>query len=70
MGIVSTQESETNRTFKALDFSQDNDGRPDENGDFTKATFQIENIPSSFTICSAFMVEAWGDHGSNPFYPS
>ena len=50
LGVVSTQEADTNRTYKALDFSQDNDCRPDENGDFTKATFQIENIPSSFTV--------------------
>ena len=61
LGIVSTQEAGANATYKALDFSLDNDCRPDENGNFTKATFQIENIPSSFTICSAFMVEAWGE---------
>ena len=52
----------TNHTYKALDFSQDNDCRPDENGEFTKATFQIESLPSSFTICSAFMVEALGEY--------
>ena len=43
----------------ALDFSLDNDWKPDENKSYTHASLQKENLPSSFTICTAFMVEAW-----------
>ena len=45
--------------LKALDFSLDNDQRPDENKSYTHASLKKENFPSSFTICTAFMVEAW-----------
>ena len=45
--------------LKALDFSLDNDDEPDENSSYTHATLQKENLPHSFTICTAFMVEAW-----------
>ena len=46
-------------TLKALDFSLDNDWRPDENNSYTHASLEKENFPPSFTICTAFMVEAW-----------
>ena len=52
----------TNHTYKALDFSQDNDCRPDENGEFTKATFQIESLPSSIHDMLCVMVEALGEY--------
>ena len=45
--------------MKALDFSLDNDRKADENNSYTHASLQKENFPSSFTICTAFMVEAW-----------
>ena len=45
--------------LKALDFSLDNDGEPDKNKSYTHASLQKENLPSSFTICTAFMVERW-----------
>ena len=45
--------------LKALDFSLDNDHKPDENNSYTHAFLQKENLPPSFTICTAFMVEAW-----------
>ena len=46
-------------SLKALDFSLDNDDEPDENNSYTHASLQKENLPSSFTICTSFMVEAW-----------
>ena len=45
--------------MNALDFSLDNDWKPDENNSCTHASLQKENLPSSFTICTAFMVERW-----------
>ena len=46
-------------TLKVLDFSADNDNEPDSNDKYTKATLETGPLPDSFTICSAFMVEAW-----------
>ena len=46
----------------ALDFSMDNDQEPDENNSYTHASLQKENLPPSFTICTAFMVEAWNEY--------
>ena len=48
--------------LKALDFSLDNDWEPDENKSYTHASLWKENLPSSFTICTAFMVEAWTEY--------
>ena len=45
--------------LKVLDFSADNDYEPDSNGEYTSATLEAGPLPESFTICSAFMVEAW-----------
>ena len=45
--------------LKALDFSLDNDRKPDENNSYTHAFLRKENLPLSFTICAAFIVEAW-----------
>ena len=44
---------------KVLDFSADNDHQSDSNGEFTSATLDAGALPESFTICSAFMVDAW-----------
>ena len=46
------------KKFKILDFSKDNDHEPD-NGEYTGATLRAGPLPESFTVCSAFMVEAW-----------
>ena len=43
--------------LKALDFSLDNDWEPDENNSHTSASLKKENLPPSFTICTAFMVD-------------
>ena len=51
--------------LKALDFSLDNDGEADENNSYTHASLKKENLPSSFTICTAFMVEAWTKYTSS-----
>ena len=45
--------------LKALDFSLDNDGRTDEKTRYTHASLRKENLPLSFTICTAFMVKSW-----------
>ena len=50
--------------LKALDFSLDNDRKPDENNSYTHASLQKRNFPPSFTICTAFMVEAWAKKAS------
>ena len=44
--------------LRALDFSLDNDQKPDENNSYTHASIQMENLPSSFTICTAFMIDS------------
>ena len=49
-------------SLKALDFSLDNDDKADKNNSYTHASLQKENLPSSFTICTAFMVERWTEY--------
>ena len=44
---------------KVIDFSLDVDHAPDSNGAYTSATLEKEDLPQSFTICAAYMVEAW-----------
>ena len=44
---------------RALDFSLDNDQQPDENNSYTEATLHKKDLPSTFTICTAFMLEAF-----------
>ena len=46
------------KMLKVFDFSADNDHEPDSNGEYTRATLE-PGLPESFTICSAFMTEAW-----------
>ena len=45
--------------IKVLDFNDDSDHMPDDNGDTTKATLDKEGLPPSFTICVSYRVEAW-----------
>ena len=47
------------KSLKVLDFSADNDQKADSNGEYTSATLSGGALPESFTICSAFMVDAW-----------
>ena len=47
------------KMMKVLDFSADSDHEADITGDYTSATLEAGPLPESFTICSAFMVEAW-----------
>ena len=54
--------------LKALDFSLDNDSEPDDNSSYTHASIHKENLPPSFTICTAFMVEAWNEFTEAPLY--
>ena len=44
---------------KVLDFADDNDGKADKDGEFSSASLTGINLPESFAICTAFMVEAW-----------
>ena len=46
-------------TLKVFDFSADNDGQPDSNGEYTSATLDAGSLPESFTVCSAIMTDAW-----------
>ena len=50
--------------MKAIDVSLDNDDKADENSSYTHASLHKENFPSSFTICTAFMVKAWAKYAS------
>ena len=45
--------------LKVLSFSDDNDDKADENGEYTSASLERENLPKSFTMCAAFSVESW-----------
>ena len=54
--------------LKALDFSLDNDDKADENNSYTHASLQKENLPSSFTICTAFMVERWTEYADSVLF--
>ena len=47
------------KAMKVLDLSDDNDHELDSNGEYTSATLKAGALPESFTICSAFRVEAW-----------
>ena len=49
----------TCHAIQVLDFSDDNDRRPDNDNAYTHASLRKGNLPRSFTICAAFMVEAW-----------
>ena len=42
-----------------VDFSEDIDGEPDSSGEFTSASLSKPDMPRDFTICAAFMVQAW-----------
>ena len=55
----SGKEVEPPAMLKILDFSLDVDRAADDNGSYTHASLEKEELPPSFTICSAFMVEAW-----------
>ena len=53
--------------LKVLDFSRDNDMKADESQEYTHASLDIE-LPSSFTICSAFMVDFWEGYNTAILY--
>ena len=57
MGLVYQCRGE--ELLSALDFSLDGDWEQDADGEYTHASLQLENFPSSFTLCAAFMVEYW-----------
>ena len=64
------QRSEDNhpiKTLKALDFSADNDHEPDRDGEYTRATLNAGALPETFTICSAYTVDAWTTFASIRF---
>ena len=42
-----------------LDFHSDNDQAADNEGEYTSATLIGEPLPDDFSVCSAYMVEAW-----------
>ena len=44
---------------KFLDCLADSNQEPDSNGEYTGATLEAGDLPELFTICSAFMEDAW-----------
>ena len=55
----SAQKTPDEPLLKVLTFADDIDNKADSKGEFTSATLERENLPDSFTICLAFMVDAW-----------
>ena len=49
------------KMLKVLDFSADNDQKPDINGEYTSTAMEAGSLPESFTICLAFRIESWAD---------
>ena len=45
--------------LKFLDCPADSNQEPDSNGEYTGATLEAGDLPELFTICSAFMEDAW-----------
>ena len=45
--------------LKVIDFSSDIDHQADSDGEYTSATLEAGSLPESFTLCFAFMIEAW-----------
>ena len=44
---------------KVIDLGADSDHESDSNGEYTSATLEAGKVPDSFTICAAFMTDAW-----------
>ena len=42
-----------------ISFSADNNGLPDSSGEYTGASLTKPDMPRDFTICAAYMVQAW-----------
>ena len=53
--------------LKVLDFGEDNDQKPDSNGERTGASFNAGSLPQSFTICSSLMVDSWPTKSARMF---
>ena len=66
MGLVYQCKGEA--PLSVLDFSADGDLEPDTNGEYTYASVLLENFPSSFTLCTAFMVEHWKEAMNSPLF--
>ena len=47
--------------LNVLSFADDNNDQAETNGEFTSASLKKTNMPASFTLCLAFMAEAWTD---------
>ena len=45
--------------YSVVNFSDDIDGEPDSRGEFTSASLSKPDMPRDFTICTAFMAQAW-----------
>ena len=61
---IESQKTSEDPLLKVLSFADDNDNKVDKEGEFTSATLKRANLPGSFTICLAFMVDAWTTHFS------
>ena len=54
--------------LKVVDLSQDNDCEPDVNETYTHASLYKENLPPSFTICLAFIMDNMGGYANSPLF--
>ena len=56
---VESQKTHEDPLLKVLSFADDIDNEADSNGEFSSAILTKASFPEAFTICSAFMVDAW-----------
>ena len=56
--LAAIEAKDQNQILTVLDFSADWN-RNNGNGTYSHATFEITDIPSSFTTCVSFQVESW-----------
>ena len=53
------QDYNSKDSLRVLSFAEDNDGRKDENGEYTSASLEKTKLPDSFTVCLAFKFQVW-----------
>ena len=56
-----SRELDDHKIIKALDFSVGSDVN-------NSATLKKGNLPVTFTLCGAFMVERWGEYMNSPLF--
>ena len=59
--------ADDSKPINVINFSDDNDGAPDSEGEYTSATLTKPGMPQDFTICTAFLAEAWNSKFTGTF---